>query len=78
VTHHTHADTTLACSGCGQAFVFSAGEQELQQLRGIHRLPEYCRTCAQQLRGSGKSLAPAPDPAGATDPPTAPGRRARR
>jgi hypothetical protein len=48
-------DMTLACSLCGNGFVFSAGEQELQQLRGIRRVPERCPRCARQLPGHGGS-----------------------
>jgi hypothetical protein len=48
-------DKTLACSICGDGFVFSAGEQELQQLRGIRRVPEQCPPCARLLLGGSRS-----------------------
>ena len=42
------ADLDLSCANCGQDFVFSAGEQELQQLRGISRTPENCPACTRR------------------------------
>jgi len=41
-------DITLTCSSCGQAFVFSAGEQELQYLRGFSKVPKLCPICARR------------------------------
>ena len=38
-------DQNLVCHLCGEGFVFSAGEQELQQVRGIDRVPTRCSQC---------------------------------
>jgi hypothetical protein len=76
LTRHTVADMRLACANCGQPFIFSAGEQELQQLRGICQTPRYCRPCAQQARGSGRELAPAHVPADSAGAPPGPSPRA--
>jgi hypothetical protein len=40
-------DKALACSSCGDKFVFSSGEQELFRLRGITTEPQQCPTCAR-------------------------------
>jgi hypothetical protein len=41
-------DQTIACRLCGQDFVFGAGEQELQRLRGIERVPTRCSYCLRR------------------------------
>jgi hypothetical protein len=41
-------DQTLTCRLCGDEFVFSAGEQELQRLRGLERPPTRCSTCRRR------------------------------
>lgn len=41
-------DQTLTCRLCGGVFVFSAGEQELQWLRGIDRRPTRCSVCRRR------------------------------
>jgi hypothetical protein len=41
-------DITLECRLCGETFVFSAGEQELQWLRGIERVPARCSMCRRR------------------------------
>jgi CxxC-x17-CxxC domain-containing protein len=50
------ADRTLTCRDCGQQFVFTAGEQEFYQSRGLTnepgRCPE-CRAARKQSRGGG-------------------------
>ena len=47
-------DRTLTCRDCGQQFVFTAGEQEFYQSRGLMnkpgRCPE-CRSARKQSRG---------------------------
>jgi ribosomal protein S27AE len=40
-------DKSLRCSSCGDAFLFTSGEQELFRLRGITREPEQCPSCAR-------------------------------
>jgi hypothetical protein len=49
------ADLNLQCAACGDAFVFSAGEQELYRLRGISQQPEHCPAC---VRGRIRSAKP--------------------
>jgi len=41
------SDKPLYCASCGDAFVFTSGEQELFRLRGITREPEQCPSCAR-------------------------------
>src|SRR4051794_24216552 len=38
-------DQTLVCRLCGDDFVFSSGEQELQRVRGIDKAPTRCSVC---------------------------------
>jgi CxxC-x17-CxxC domain-containing protein len=40
-------DKTLACSDCGNAFIFSAEEQEQFQSRGYTNEPKRCPDCRQ-------------------------------
>jgi hypothetical protein len=42
------SDRELVCRLCGETFVFSAGEQELQRLRGIERAPTRCSLCRRR------------------------------
>ena len=39
------ADKMLVCRGCGQEFVFTAGEQEFYQLKGLVNEPGRCPDC---------------------------------
>ena len=53
------ADTTLTCRDCGQAFTFTAGEQDFYQSRGFSE-PSRCPDCraarkAQRDAGGGSS-----------------------
>ncbi|MCA1646891.1 MAG: zinc-ribbon domain-containing protein [Chloroflexi bacterium] len=41
-------DQTLTCRLCAETFVFSAGEQELQRLRGLERIPTRCSPCRRR------------------------------
>jgi CxxC-x17-CxxC domain-containing protein len=41
----SYADKTLACRDCGQAFVFTSGEQEFFASRGFTNEPSRCRDC---------------------------------
>ncbi len=50
MTNRELADKDLLCATCGDGFVFSAGEQELNRLRGIQDQPEHCPSCR---RGQG-------------------------
>jgi CxxC-x17-CxxC domain-containing protein len=41
----TYADKTLTCRDCGQAFVFTTGEQEFHASRGFSNEPGRCPDC---------------------------------
>lgn len=41
-------DKTLACVQCGTEFVFSAGEQEFFEERGLNSPPKRCKVCRQE------------------------------
>jgi len=44
-----HSDIELRCSCCGEGFVYSAGEQELNSVRGVARVPRECPGCRRLL-----------------------------
>jgi len=44
-----HCDVELRCAFCDDRFVYSAGEQELQAVRGVTREPRECSTCRRLL-----------------------------
>ena len=46
----SYTDKTLTCRDCGQAFTFTAGEQELYAQRGYRNEPGRCPDCRQQSR----------------------------
>jgi len=48
-------DKTLRCRDCGQDFVFSAGEQEFYQQRGLLNEPGRCSSCRAVRRSSGRA-----------------------
>ncbi len=41
----SYADKTLTCRDCGQAFVFSSGEQEFHASKGFTNEPGRCQDC---------------------------------
>ena len=47
-----YEDKTLTCRECGAEFIFSAGEQEFYQEKGLQHEPSRCPTCRQQRRRS--------------------------
>ena len=50
------SDITLTCKDCGQPFVFTAGEQEFYQQRGLLNQPGRCSSCRGARRsGDGGS-----------------------
>jgi CxxC-x17-CxxC domain-containing protein len=48
----TFVDKTLTCRDCGQEFVFSAGEQEFYQARGLLNEPRRCPNCRAARRAT--------------------------
>jgi hypothetical protein len=44
-----HSDIEIACKYCGDQFVFSAGEQELNAVRGVTSVPRECPPCRKLL-----------------------------
>ena len=47
-----YEDKTLQCRECGQAFIFTAGEQEFYQQKGLLNEPGRCPDCRQRRRQS--------------------------
>ena len=41
----SYADKTLTCRDCGQAFVFTSGEQEFHAAKGFSNEPGRCQDC---------------------------------
>ncbi|HEX8090101.1 MAG TPA: zinc-ribbon domain-containing protein [Blastocatellia bacterium] len=44
-------DKTLTCADCGQPFMFSAGEQQFFQERGMSE-PKRCKECRQTRKAN--------------------------
>ena len=52
----SYADKTLTCRDCGQAFIFTSGEQEFHALKGFNNEPSRCQDCRaarKATRGEG-------------------------
>jgi CxxC-x17-CxxC domain-containing protein len=45
-------DRTLTCRDCGREFIFSAGEQEFYQSRGLQNEPRRCPECRAARRAA--------------------------
>ncbi|NJK78438.1 MAG: cytochrome C551 [Chloroflexaceae bacterium] len=57
----SYEDRTLVCRDCGNAFIFTAGEQEFYSQRGFLNDPVRCPTCRserKQARANGSNAAP--------------------
>ena len=48
------SDERIECVRCGQAFIWSAGEQRFYRERGLDR-PKHCPDCRSQRRNEGRS-----------------------
>ena len=48
----TYDDKTITCRDCGQAFIWSAGEQEFFASRGLASPPARCRDCRDARRAA--------------------------
>jgi CxxC-x17-CxxC domain-containing protein len=46
-------DKTLRCRECGNDFVFTAGEQEFYQQKGLMNQPGRCPSCRSARRNTG-------------------------
>ena len=51
----SYADKSLACRDCGQAFTFTAGEQEFFASRGFTNEPSRCPECRADRKASRSS-----------------------
>src|SRR5262252_10703550 len=40
-------DKSLSCADCGQAFVFTAGEQQFYERKGFKEIPKRCKPCRE-------------------------------
>jgi CxxC-x17-CxxC domain-containing protein len=49
----SYADQTLTCRDCGQAFAFTAGEQEFYAERGLNNAPGRCPACRAAHKAQG-------------------------
>jgi CxxC-x17-CxxC domain-containing protein len=47
------SDITLTCKDCGNPFVFTAGEQEFYQQRGLMNQPGRCSDCRAVRKATG-------------------------
>ena len=47
-----YEDKTLVCKGCGEEFVFTAGEQEFYASRGFENEPQRCKPCRDASKAS--------------------------
>ncbi len=48
----SYADKSLACRECGQAFVFTSGEQEFHASKGFQNEPSRCPDCRAARKAS--------------------------
>jgi CxxC-x17-CxxC domain-containing protein len=55
-------DKTLVCRDCGNQFVFTAGEQEFFQQRGLLNEPSRCPNCRQERRRTRSTYSGGPRP----------------
>ena len=44
------ADRSFSCRECGSAFVWTSGEQEFYQLKGLLHEPQRCPDCRQKAK----------------------------
>ena len=45
-------DVTLTCRECGSEFIFTAGEQQFYQSKGLVNQPTRCQPCRQLAKAS--------------------------
>ena len=56
----SYADKTLTCRDCGQAFTFTAGEQDFYASRGFTNTPSRCPDCRAARKASSAALTRSP------------------
>ena len=44
------SDKSIVCRDCGTEFIFSAGEQEFYQSKGLQHEPQRCASCRARRR----------------------------
>ncbi|HLH24646.1 MAG TPA: zinc-ribbon domain containing protein [Chloroflexota bacterium] len=54
----SYVDRVLVCRGCGRDFVFTAGEQEFYQLKGLLNEPGRCPECRAARKAERGALGP--------------------
>ena len=47
-----YRDKTLKCRDCGAEFIFTAGEQQFFEEKGLKSEPQRCKSCRRQRRSS--------------------------
>ena len=47
-------DKTIVCKECGEEFVFTAGEQEFYQSKGLTNEPQRCKACRDKRKNAGR------------------------
>ena len=57
------ADKTIICGDCGQEFVFTIGEQEFYESKGLSE-PKYCLICRGKYEARDKQLGKYRNPRG--------------
>ena len=71
-------DVALSCAACGDDFVFTACERELQALRGLAQLrPDHCSRCRRNRSSSAARPQTVHAPTGAPHPPDSRGAGSR-
>ncbi len=45
-------DKTIVCCDCGKEFIFTVGEQEFYQLKGLTNEPKRCKECRDKKKAS--------------------------
>jgi CxxC-x17-CxxC domain-containing protein len=58
------ADRTLTCADCGSSFVFTVGEQQFYQTKGLLNEPKRCPSCRSAAKIARQSGSYASSPGG--------------
>jgi len=48
----SYEDRTLTCRECGAEFIFTAGEQQFYQSKGLTNTPSRCQPCRQLAKSA--------------------------